>query len=503
MDVWGNLFLGFQVALSPYNLLFCFLGCLFGTLIGVLPGIGPAAGISILIPLTFGLPPTTALITMSGLYYGCMYGGSTTSILVNVPGEAASVVTCLDGYQMARNGRAGAALGMAAFASFIAGTVSIALLTFTAIPLVKVAIAFGPPEYFALTFMGLTLVTSLSGESLLKGLMSGAFGLIVACVGVDAMSGYARFSYGNIYLLDGFGFVNIAVGLFAVSEVMINIEKPAAEIFTQIKPNIRTLLPNLQDWKDSFGPLWRGTLIGFIIGALPGTGPTIASFLAYSAEKNLSKHPEKFGTGIIEGVAAPEGANNAAAQGAFVPMLTLGVPGSGATAIMLGALMLHGLRPGPMLMETNPDFVWGLIASMYIGNAMLLILNLPLIGIWVQLLKLPYKALMPLIVTISAVGIYAIENNTFDLWVMVGFGVIGYILRKYDFPLAPIVLAVVLAPLVEYSLKQSMILSKGSIFIFFTRPIAAAFMILALISLFAPLFSAVWVRMRKEGEGEI
>jgi putative tricarboxylic transport membrane protein len=351
--------------------------------------------------------------------------------------------------------------------------------------------------------MGLTLVTSLSGDSLLKGLMSGALGLIVACVGVDAMSGVSRFTYGNLYLLDGFGFVNIAVGLFAVSEVMVNIEKPATEIFTQVKPGIRTLFPNLQDWKDSFGALWRGTIIGFIVGALPGTGPTIASFLAYSAEKRLSKHPEMFGTGIIAGVAAPEGANNAAAQGAFVPMLTLGIPGSGATAIMLGALMLHGLRPGPMLMETNPDFVWGLIASMYIGNAMLLVLNLPLIGIWVQLLRLPYKSLMPLIVTISSVGIYAIENNTFDLWVMFGFGVLGYLLRKYDFPLAPIVLAVVLTPLVEYSLKQSMILSKGSIFIFFTRPIAAGFMIFALCSLFAPLFSAAWVRIRKEGEGEI
>jgi putative tricarboxylic transport membrane protein len=500
LDTIQNLFMGFQVALSWQNLFFCFMGCLMGTLIGVLPGIGPAAGVSILIPLTFGMDTTTALITMAGLYFGAMYGGSTTSILVNVPGEAASVVTTLDGYQMARKGRAGAALGMAALSSFIAGTVSVILITFTAPLLVAVALSFGPPEYFALTFLGLTLVTSLTGESAIKGLMSGVFGLIIACVGIDPSSGFARFTFGQLYLLDGLGFINIAVGLFAVAEVMENMEQPAAEIYAKTKLSIMSMFPTLQDWKDSFGALWRGTSLGFFIGVLPGAGPTIASFLAYTLEKKVSRHPERFGTGVIEGVAAPEGANNAAAGGAFVPMLTLGIPGSGVTAILLGALLLHGLRPGPMLMQTNPQFVWGLIASMYIGNVMLVILNMPLIGLWVAMLRVPYQVMMPLIVAISAVGIYATENNIFDLWVMFGFGVLGFVMRKLDFPASPIVLAVVLGPLVENSLKQSLIISGGSLAIFFTRPIAAVFIIFALCSIVAPLFSTAWRKLREEGE---
>lgn len=489
--------MGFQIALSWQNLFFCFMGCLMGTLIGVLPGIGPAAGVSILIPLTFGMDTTTALITMAGLYFGAMYGGSTTSILVNVPGEAASVVTTLDGYQMARKGRAGPALGMAAMSSFIAGTVSVILITFTAPLLVAVALSFGPPEYFALTFLGLTLVTSLTGESAIKGLMSGIFGLIIACVGIDPSSGFARFTYGQLYLLDGLGFINIAVGLFAVAEVMENMEQPATEIYAKTKLSIKSMFPNMQDWKDSFGALWRGTIIGFFIGVLPGAGPTIASFLSYTVEKKVSRYPEKFGTGVIEGVAAPESANNAAAGGAFVPMLTLGIPGSGVTAILLGALLLHGLRPGPMLMQTNPEFVWGLIASMYIGNVMLVILNMPLIGLWVAMLRVPYKVMMPLIIAISAVGIYATENNIFDLWVMFGFGILGYVMRKLDFPASPIVLAVVLGPLVENSLKQSLIISGGSPAIFFTRPIAAVFIIFALLSIFAPLFSTAWRKLRE------
>ena len=487
------------MALSWQNLFCCFAGCLIGTLIGVLPGIGPAAGVSILIPLTFGMNTTAALITMAGLYFGAMYGGSTTSILVNMPGEAASVVTCLDGYQMARKGRAGPALGMAALSSFIAGTVSVILLSFLAPVLVKVAFSFGPPEYFALTFLGLTLVTSLAGESAIKGLMSGIFGLMIACVGIDPSSGFARFTYGQLYLLDGFGFVNIAVGLFAVAEVMENMEKPATEVYTKAKLGFLSMFPNRQDWKDSFGALWRSSLLGFFVGVLPGAGPTIASFLTYTVEKRLSRHPERFGTGIIEGVAAPEGANNAAAGGAFVPMLTLGIPSSGVSAILLGALLLHGLRPGPMLMQTNPEFVWGLIASMYIGNVILVILNMPLIGLWVSLLRVPYKIMMPLIVAISAVGIYATENNIFDLWVMFGFGVLGFVMRKLDFPASPIVLAVVLGPLVEKSLKQSLVISGGSLAIFFTRPISAVLIVVSLLSIFAPLFSGAWRRLREEG----
>lgn len=496
MDIFNNLILGFHVATSWENFAFCFLGVLIGTLIGVLPGIGPTTGVAILIPVTFGMSATTAIITMCGVYYGSMYGGSTTSILLNVPGESASVMTTLDGYQMAKKGRAGPALGMAALSSFIAGTFAVMMLTFIAPPLAKYAVSFGPPEYFALTFMGLTLVTSLGGDSPLKGIISGVLGLLIACIGIDAISGSPRFTFDNMNLLDGIGFIGVAVGLFAVAEVLINIEEPMQQIFTETKLTIRSLLPNLQDWKDSFGALWRGSILGFFVGVLPGAGATIASFLAYGIEKKLSKHPEKFGTGVIEGVAAPEGANNAAAGGALVPLLTLGIPGSGTTAILLGALLIHGLRPGPMLFSTNPDFVWGLIASMYIGNVMLVILNMPMIGIWVRLLKVPYKVLMPLIITISAVGVFATDNNIFDMWIMFAFGVIGYLMRKLDFPAAPLVLALVLGPMVERSLRQSLTISHGNLSIFFTRPISATLTIIAILSLFAPLFRILWIKYR-------
>ncbi len=498
MDIFSNLIMGFDVALSPMNLLMCFIGVLIGTLIGVLPGIGPTTGVAILIPITFGMNATTAIITMCGVYYGAMYGGSTTSVLLNVPGESSSVMTTLDGYQMAKKGRAGPALGMAAIASFIAGTFAVLMLTFLSPPLANYAVSFGPPEYFALTFMGLTLVTSLGGESLLKGLISGVFGLIIACVGIDAQSGVSRFTFGSMYLLDGVGFIGVAVGLFAVSEVLVNIEQPMQQVFTDAKLSFLSLFPNLQDWKNSFGALWRSSIIGFFVGVLPGAGATIASFMAYATEKKLSKHPEKFGTGVIEGVAAPEGANNAAAGGALVPLLTLGIPGSGTTAVLLGALMIHGLRPGPMLFSAHPDFVWGLVASMYIGNVLLVVLNMPLIGLWVRLLKVPYKILMPLVITISAVGVFATDNNLFDMWIMAVFGVIGYIMKKLGYPPAPAVLALVLGPMVEMSLRQSLTISHGSLSIFFTRPISAALTIFALISLFAPLFRIFWIRFRKE-----
>jgi putative tricarboxylic transport membrane protein len=497
MDIFQNLLMGFQVALSLQNLFFCFVGVTFGTLIGVLPGIGPVTGVAILIPITYGLNATTAIITMAGVYYGAMYGGSTTSILINVPGESASVVTCLDGYQMARKGRAGPALGMAAMASFIAGTFATLMLNLIAPPLANVALSFGPPEYFALTFMGLTLVTSLSGESMLKGIMSGVFGVILACVGIDAVSGEERFTFGNIYLLDGLGFIGVAVGLFAVAEVLLNLEDPMEQIFLKTELKLRTLFPNLQDWKDSLLPISRSSVIGFIIGVLPGAGATIASFVTYATEKKLSKHPERFGTGVIQGVAAPEAANNAAAGGAMVPLLTLGIPGSGTTAVMLGALLIHGLRPGPLLFKSHPDFVWGVIASMYIGNVMLLILNLPLVGMWASLLRVPYRILMPLIVTISAVGVFATDNNVFDMWVMFAFGIIGYLMRKLDFPAAPAVLGLVLGPLVERSLRQSLTISHGDLSIFFTRPISGVLTICALLSLFAPLFRAMWESMKK------
>ncbi len=497
MEIFQNILMGFRVALSLQNLLFCFAGVTFGTLIGVLPGIGPVTGVAILIPITFGLNATTAIITMAGVYYGAMYGGSTTSILINVPGESSSVMTTLDGYQMAKKGRAGPALGMAAFGSFIAGTLAVVLLTFIAPPLANVALSFGPPEYFALTFMGLTLVTSLSGESMIKGIMSGVFGLIVACVGVDAISGQERFTFGNIYLLDGLGFIGVAVGLFAVAEVLVNLEEPLQQVFVKPKLSLRSLFPNLQDWKDSLGPIGRSSILGFFIGVLPGAGATIASFLSYAMEKKLSRHPERFGTGTIEGVAAPESANNAAAGGAMVPLLTLGIPGSGTTAVLLGALLIHGLRPGPLLFQSNPDLVWGVIASMYIGNVMLLVLNLPLVGMWASMLRVPYRILMPLIVTLSAVGVFATDNNVFDMWVMFSFGVIGYLMRKLEFPAAPAVLGLVLGPLVERSLRQSLTISHGDLSIFFTRPISAVLTICALLSLFAPLARALWRSRRK------
>jgi len=371
------------------------------------------------------------------------------------------------------------------------------MLTFIAPPLASVALSFGPPEYFALTFMGLTLVTSLAGESMLKGIMSGVFGLIVACVGIDAVSGEERFTFGNLYLLDGMGFIGVAVGLFAVAEVLLNLEEPMEQVFLKADLRLRSLFPNLQDWKDSFWPIWRSSILGFFIGVLPGAGATIASFMAYALEKKLSQHPEKFGTGVIEGVAAPEGANNAAAGGAMVPLLTLGIPGSGTTAVLLGALLIHGLRPGPLLFQNNPGFVWGVIASMYIGNVMLLILNLPMVGVWASLLRVPYRILMPLIVTISAVGVFATDNNVFDMWVMFAFGIIGYLMRKLDFPAAPAVLGLVLGPMVERSLRQSLTISHGSLSIFFTRPISAVLTIAALLSLFAPLMRGVWEWRKK------
>lgn len=492
MDIFQSLLQGFEVALSLPNLLFCLIGVTLGTLIGVLPGIGPTTGVAILIPVTFGLNATTAIITMAGVYYGAMYGGSTTSILINVPGESSSVMTTLDGYQMAKQGRAGVALGMAAISSFIAGTFAILMLTLVAPTLAGFALSFGPPEYFALTFMGLTMVTSLSGDSALKGVMSGVFGLIVACVGVDAISGAERFTVGNIYLLDGFGFIGVAVGLFAVSEVLVNLEEPLAQVFVKTELRVRTLLPNRRDWKDSLAPIGRSSVVGFFVGVLPGAGATIASFMSYAMEKKLSKHPERFGTGAIEGVAAPEGANNAAAGGAMVPLLTLGIPGSGTTAVLLGALLIHGLKPGPLLFQNNPDFVWGVIASMYIGNVMLLILNLPLVGMWASLLRVPYKILMPLIVTISAVGVFATDNNIFDMWVMFGFGIVGYLMRKLRFPAAPAVLGLVLGPMVERSLRQSLTISHGDLSIFLTRPISAILITIAFLSLLAPAMRAVW-----------
>jgi putative tricarboxylic transport membrane protein len=489
MDVVSGLLSGFAIALQPVNLAYCFIGVVAGTLIGVLPGIGPVAGVAMLIPFSFGMSPTTAMILMAGIYYGAMYGGSTTSILVNLPGESASVVTCLDGYAMARQGRAGAALGMAAFASFIAGTLGIIGLMLLAPEVAALAIRFGPPEIFALTFFALTLVTGLIGASPIKGIAAAAFGMLLGMIGLDPMSSEERFTFGALHLADGISFVSVSVGLFAVAEVLESLER--TEPITLYRGKISNLLPTAADWLASRGALWRGALIGFFVGVMPGAGATIASLLAYTVERRVSRRPERFGHGAIEGVAAPEGANNAATAGALVPLLALGIPGSGTTAVMLGALMIHGLRPGPLLFEQHPQFVWGVIASMYVGNVMLLILNLPLIGIWVRLLRLPQRVLMPLILAFSVTGVYAVDNRLTEVGVMLTFGVIGYAMRKWEFPAAPVVLALVLTPLMETALQQSLQMSHGSAAIFFSRPIAATLVVVGFASLILPAIRTV------------
>jgi putative tricarboxylic transport membrane protein len=485
MDMVHNLLYGFSVALQPTNLLFCFLGTLLGTLIGVLPGIGPIGTISILLPATFHMSPTSAIIMLAGIYYGAMYGGSTTSILVNIPGEAASVVTCLDGYEMAKQGRAGAALGIAAFGSFIAGTVGIVGLMIFATPLASFALRFGSPEYFGLLLLGLTLVIYLSHGSIIKGMMMGAFGLILSCVGLDSIQASPRMTFNIMQLWDGIGLVPVAMGLFGISEALLNIEKNESP--DVLKTKIKSFLPTLADWAQSSGAIIRGTLLGFFLGILPGGNPVIASFLSYGLEKKIAKEPGRFGKGAIEGVAGPEAANNAATSGGFIPLFTLGIPSNITMALMFGALLIHGMRPGPFLVKEHPDLFWGVISSMYIGNVMLLILNLPLIPLWIQVLKVPYKILFPLILLFCIVGSYSLNNSTFDVVVMMIFGLLGYLFKKFEFEGAPLILAFVLGPMFETNLRQSLLFSKGSFMIFFNRPISAVFISVALIVLITTL----------------
>jgi len=487
--------MGFQVALQPLNLFYCFTGVLIGTLVGVLPGIGPVTAMSLLLPATYHITPVGAIIMLSGIYYGVQYGGSTTSILVNIPGEAASVMTCIDGYQMARQGRAGRALGISAFGSFIAGTIGIIGLVLIAPPLVDFALKFGFPEYFSLMVLGLTVLSFMTSGSIVRALMMAAFGLILGTIGLDFISGLARFTFDIPELLDGIGLVPVVMGLFGISEVLLNIEvKIKREIFTT---KVKGLLPTLQDWAQSIWAILRGTLIGFFLGILPGGGAVISSFVSYAIEKRVSKHPEKFGKGAIEGVAAPESANNSAAQGAFIPLLTLGIPGNVATAMLLGALIIHGITPGPLLLSQNPELFWGVVASMYVGNAMLLALNLPLIGIWVQLLKVPYPILFPLIIIFCMIGSYSINNSPIDVAIMLIFGGIGYLMKKLSLEAAPVVLAFVLGPMLENALRQSLIKSQGSFSIFFTRPISAACLFIAIALVVFPLLP--WFRRRRPG----
>ncbi len=463
---------GFSVALQPANVLFAFVGCLIGTLIGVLPGIGPVATISILLPVTYYMSPVASIIMLAGIFYGAQYGGSTTSILVNMPGEATSVATCIDGYQMTLQGRAGPALGIAAFGSFIAGTISTVVLMLVGPPIAEFGLKFGPPEVFSLMLMGMTFLIFLTSKSFIKSVMMALLGILLASIGEDTTSGVLRYNFGILPLMDGLETVPVVMGLFGISEILINAEQ-SLKMAKPLTEKIRGLLPSKQDWKDSAMPIARGSVLGFIFGIIPGAGSIVSTFISYGLEKRLSRHPERFGHGAIEGVAGPESANNAGSGGAFVPLLSLGLPSNAVMAVFMGALMIHGVQPGPMLMTTNPDVFWGVITSMYVGNVMLLILNLPLIPMWVKVLKVPYRLLFPLILLFCMVGAYSLNWAVFDMFVMLAFGVIGYLMKKFQYEMAPLILAFVLSPMIEDALQQSLILSNRTFTIFFTRPISA------------------------------
>jgi putative tricarboxylic transport membrane protein len=487
MELFDNLVMGFTVALSLENLLYCAIGVSVGTLIGVLPGIGPVATIAMLLPLTFSLGPVSAMIMLAGIYYGAQYGGSTTAILVNLPGETSAVVTCLDGYQMARQGRAGPALSVAAIGSFVAGTFGTLLIAVAGPPLAEVALKFAAPEYFALMLMGLVAAAVLAQGDLVKSLAMVAMGLLLGLVGTDVNSGVRRFTFDFNELSEGISFIVLAVGIFAIGEIIANLGDPEErQIFSD---RVKNLMPTKQDLKHSAAPIVRGTLIGSFFGVLPGTGPSIASFSSYILEKRLAKDPSRFGNGAIEGVAGPESANNADAQCKFIPMLTLGLPASAVMALMLGALTIQGIQPGPQVMSTRPDLFWGLIASMWIGNALLVLLNLPMIGIWVKLLRVPYRLLFPAIMAFSAIGVYSVSNSSFDIYLTAIFGVIGFIWIKLGCSPAPMLLGFVLGPLMEEHLRRALLMSRGDPSVFFTRPLSLFFILVTigvLVAMIAP-----------------
>jgi len=485
---------GFSIALTLTNLGYCAAGVFIGTLVGVLPGIGPVAAMSILFPVAMSIPPVSAVIMLAGIYYGAMYGGSTTSILVNMPGEASSVVTCLDGHQMARKGRAGVALGISAIGSFIGGTIAIVGLQFAAPHLAKVALIFGFPEYFALMCCGLVILTFMAQGSMIKSLMMAMVGLFMGTIGLDLIMGTSRFTFGIMSFSDGLGLIPVIMGLFGISEVLLNLEqKMTKDIFSG---KINQLLPSRKDWSDSRGPILRGSLIGFLFGLLPGAGPVAAGFTSYSVEKKISKHPEEFGKGAIEGVAGPEAANNAAIGGAFIPLLTLAIPSTPGMALLLGAFLSYGVQVGPLLITQHPEIFWGVVASMYIGNIILLALNLPFIGLWVKILKIPYNFLFPLILIFCVIGAYSLNNSVVDVIVMIFFGFVGYLFKKLNYEAAPLIMAMVLSPLMENNFRQSMLLSQGELSIFFTRPISAFLILTAILLLILPNLS--WVRKRRE-----
>jgi putative tricarboxylic transport membrane protein len=466
-----SLALGFSVALQPSMLWYAFLGCVVGTLVGVLPGIGPLAGISILLPITYGLDATKAIIMLAGIYYGSQYGGSTTSILLRIPGEASSVMTCIDGNAMAKKGRAGAALCIAAVGSFIAGTFGVLMLTAVAPPLALFALGFGPPEYTALLVLGLVFLAYMSTSSLVRTLLMAAFGLLLGTIGIDVMTGHFRYSFNIAELGDGIGIVPVAVGLFGIGEILAT---PSRQVTGEvIRPKLSELWPNRAEWRASGWPIARGSVLGFLIGIIPGSAHIISSFMSYALEKRVSKHPEEFGHGAVAGVAGPESANNAASTGAFVPMLALGIPTGPVTAVLMAALLIHGVPPGPTLVNDHPSVFWGFVASMYVGNLMLLALNLPLVGLFVNLLRIPYAYLYPLIIMFCVIGVYEVNHSIVDVWIMLIMGGIGYLLKKFSFDPAPLVLGVVIAPIFEMSLRQALIMSDGTWMIFIQRPVAA------------------------------
>lgn len=484
IEIFHHLAYGFGIAFKINNIFYALIGCLVGTLIGVLPGIGPAGGMALLIPLTYGKEPSSAIILLASIYYGAMYGGSTTAILLNVPGEAASVVTTLDGYQMARKGLAGPALAISAVGSFIAGTIGIVLLMLIGPPMAQAALKFGPAETFALMVFGLSMVTSLSGRSLRKGFVAMTLGLMLATVGVDLPTGLLRFTFGIPKLMEGFDIIVVAIGLFAVSEILISIEE--LRLAQYVREKVSRIWLSMKDFIESIGAIIRGSLLGFFIGILPGAAHVTASFLSYTLEKKFSKDPAKFGHGEIKGVAAPESANNSAACGALIPLLTLGLPASAVTAVLYGALLMVGVRPSPFLFQKHPDVVWGLIASMYFGNLILLILNLPLIRIWVKILSIPPRWLFPIVLAISFIGVYSVNNSPLDLILATLLGILGYFMRKFDYPLAPVILGLVLGGLMEQAMRQTLMISGGSLGIFLRSPISIGLFILAGAVMLAP-----------------
>ena len=491
MDILNHLLLGFSVAVSFQNLLYCFIGVTVGTLIGVLPGMGPVATVAMLLPVTYTLDPSAALIMLAGIYYGAQYGGSTTAILVNIPGEAAAVVTCLDGHQMAKQGRAGAALGIAAIGSFIAGTFATLLIAAFALPLTEVAFRFGPAEYFSLMVMGLIGAVVLANGSVLKALAMTLLGVLLGLVGTDVNSGALRFTYGTEELMDGFDFVAISMGLYGLAEIMRNLEAGATR--SVMPANVDSVLPNGRELRESAAPIARGTFLGSLLGILPGGGALLSSFASYTLEKKLAGRLARpgFGQGNIRGVAGPEAANNAGAQTSFIPMLTLGVPSNAVMALMIGAMMIHDITPGPQVMSSDPALFWGLIVSMWIGNFFLILLNLPLVGIWIQLLRVPYRWLYPSILVVCSIGAFSINNNIWDVWMMLGFGVLGYVFNKLGCETAPLILGFILGPLMEENMRRALLLSRGDLSVFVSSPLSAGFLgasLLLLLFVLAPAF---------------